>query len=411
MVLTAAGCGLAAPGQAEGEEKVTILGPWTDRQEGQFRKLLDTFGIPYDYQGTAAQREVLLSKVQAGEPPDIAILPGVGDLAEYADQGRLKPLDGLFEESEYGSPWQPSRDGAGSVYWVPLKADLKSIVWYKKGNEPPKSPAPLEKWCIGMGDDGTSGWPGSDWIEDILLQRSGPKTYERWARGDLEWTSDPVKGAWRAWGELLAQDSGAAKLALITDHRGTGGSDGLLFGSTGCTLEHQGSFARAFYGENKAKKAVFMDSAELLPGENYSVRAHEVTGDFAALFSESDQAEAVLKELASQSGQQAWVDEAGVFSANDKVRPKNDKADPKGGVVDKIAERLTSERKPRCLDASDVMPPAVRDAFYEAVLLTLARYSEDGGKGAQSINGILDDVQKVQKAQSKNLVARVEVCS
>ncbi|MFC4472628.1 ABC transporter substrate-binding protein [Streptomyces xiangluensis] len=411
LLFTAAACELAAPGRTEDQEKVTILGTWTGRQGEQFEELLDGFGIPYEYQGTAAQREVLLSEVQAGEPPDIVIMPGLGELAEYANQGRLEELShhDIYEKSEYGPPWQPSGKGAGSVYWVPLRADLKSIVWHRKDIEQPKSPQPLSSWCIGMGDDGPSGWPGTDWIEDLVLQDSGPKAYERWVRGDLEWTSPEVRNAWLAWGSLLAQDAHLAKTALTADHRGPDNGNGLLFGKGNCTLEHQGSFAPFFYGD-RANEATFMDSAKLLPGGPYEkVKAHEVTGDFAALFSNGPRARELLKELASAHGQQTWARNAGVFSANNKVRPRS------GDVEGEVAERLTSPDTPRCLDASDVMPPAVRDAFYEATLLTLTRYSE--GKGPGSVEAILKDVQrvqeaqKVQDAQAKNSVARTEVCS
>ncbi|WP_246567255.1 hypothetical protein [Streptomyces flaveus] len=257
---------------------------------------------------------------------------------------------------------------------------------------------------MGMGDDGPSGWPGSDWIEDLLLQREGPEVYERWVRGQLPWDSEEVQGAWQAWGNLLTPgDKGLAKRALITDHRGPTDGNGLLFGKDACMLEHQGSFAPFFYSENSDKDVDFTDSAELLPGGPYRVKAHEVTGDFAALFSDSGRARNLLRELASESRQRDWADSAGVFSANNKVRPGD------GGVEHEIADRLTSKDTARCLDASDVMLPAVRDAFYEAILLTLTRYSE--GEGPGSIKGILENVDKVQEAQAKNSVIQSEVCS
>lgn len=199
LFLTAAGCGLSAPGGSDEEPKVTILGPWTDDQERHFKEVLDGFGIPYTYQGTAATREVLLAEVQAGNPPDIAILPGVGELVEYAEENRLQPLTGLYERDEYGNPWRPGAQGIADDLWVPLKADLKSIVWYRESEPPEPAPAPLSAWCIGMGDDGASGWPGSDWIEDLILQRAGPNLYERWATGDLAWTDERVSSAWTTW--------------------------------------------------------------------------------------------------------------------------------------------------------------------------------------------------------------------
>lgn len=132
-----------------------------------------------------------------------------------------------------------------------------------------------------------------------------------------------------------------------------------------------------------------MDSASLLPGGGYPVRAHEVTGDFAALFRDRPQARDLIERLASREGQQKWADDADVFSANRRVRSEG------GPVEQAIARRLTGPGT-LCLDASDVMPPAVRDAFYEAVLLTIARAA--AGEDLD-LPGLLNDVQKVADAQ------------
>ncbi|MFF4800730.1 carbohydrate ABC transporter substrate-binding protein [Streptomyces sp. NPDC001351] len=406
LLLTAATGIVVVWAEQDDQQPVTILGTWTGTQEKQFKEVLRGFGIPFRYQGTAAQREVLLSKVQSGEPPDIVIMPGIGELAEYADQKRLKRLNGLYDPQQYGSPWSAASGTSQDVYWVPVKADLKSIVWYRKGHRPTNSPARLQSWCIGMGDDGASGWPGTDWIEDLVLQHSGPDVYGKWALGrnkkEKWWTSAPLRDAWEAWARPFRQNRAAAAHALLTDHRGDPDSHGLLFGGWGgCALEHQGSFARSFYGEADAKQAELMDSAPLLPGGPDQVRAHEVTGDFAALFSDRRPARDLIERLASKEGQQQWAKVAHVFSANRQVRPHE------GQVEDEIAERLTGDG-PRCLDASDVMAPAVRDAFYEAVLLTLARAAADQDP---HISLLLKDLQAVQSAQPGTSAAPKTVCS
>ncbi|MGW0963911.1 carbohydrate ABC transporter substrate-binding protein [Streptomyces gelaticus] len=394
LALVAAGCGLAAPGGGDEQPKVTILGPWTDDQEKQFKAVLDTLDTPYTYQGTAATREVLLAAVQAGNPPDIAILPGVGDLVEYAAEGRLRPL-GKGAGAKYGRPWQPEAKRIEADLWVPLKADLKSIVWYRKDRPPPSYPAPLASWCIGMGDDGASGWPGSDWIEDLILQTAGPVLYERWATGELKWTDGPVLNAWSLWAGLLAQDPEAARRALLGDHRGRPGGHGLLFVG-GCTLEHQGSFARFFYGD-RSGRAAFTDSAPLLPS-GPRLKGREVSADFAALFGDFAQARDLLTRLTSRRAQEEWGRRAGVFS------PDPDLPARKGTVEKQISSRLTDQRVPLCLDASDVMPAAVRDAFYEAVLLTIAHPEAP-------VRDRLDDVQRVQNAQPEHTPRLTGVCS
>ncbi|MFE6667100.1 carbohydrate ABC transporter substrate-binding protein [Streptomyces sp. NPDC057697] len=394
LALAAAGCGLAAPGGGDEQPKVTILGPWTDDQETRFKAVLDTLGTPYTYQGTAATREVLLAAVQAGNPPDIAILPGVGDLVEYAAERRLRPL-GKGAGAKYGRPWQPEAKGIEADLWVPLKADLKSIAWYRKDRPPASAPAPLTSWCIGMGDDGASGWPGSDWIEDLILQTAGPVLYERWATGDLDWTDPRVVHAWTLWAGLLAQDPAAARRALLRDHRGPPGGSGLLFGG-GCALEHQGSFARFFYGHDR-DRAAFTDSAPLLPS-GPRLKGREVSADFAALFGSSAEARELLTRLTSRRAQEEWGRRAGVFSPDSGVPAR------KGMVEKAISGRLTDQRVPLCLDASDVMPAAVRDAFYEAVLLTIAH------PGAP-VRDRLDDVQRVQEAQPDHTRRLTGVCS
>ena len=408
LLLTAATGIVVVWAEQDDRQPVTILGTWTGTQETQFKQVLQSFGIPFRYQGTAAQREVLLSKVQSGDPPDIVIMPGIGELAEYADQHRLKRLNDLYDPHQYGSPWNGASAASQDVYWVPVKADLKSIVWYRQGHKPANHPAPLKSWCIGMGDDGASGWPGTDWIEDLVLQRSGPRIYGKWALGrnkkEKWWTSAPVRNAWEAWARPFQQDKAAAAHALLTDHRGTPGSHGLLFGGwRGCTLEHQGSFARSFYEEADAKRTELMDSAPLLPGGPSQVRAHEVTGDFAALFSDRRQARDLIERLASKEGQQRWAEVAHVFSANREVHPQD------GRVEAEIAERLTGDG-PRCLDASDVMAPAVRDAFYEAVLLTLARAAATPHQDPD-IPGLLKGIQRMQDAQPVPPAGPKTVCS
>lgn len=398
-----AGCvGGQPPVDEAADRPVTVLGPWTGTQEDTFEELLDSKGFDYVYQGTAAQREVLLSQVLAGTPPDIVIMPGTGELAEYAAEGRLEPLDGrgLYEPAHYGAPWTPRATGVSGrrVYWVPVRAALKSIVWYRAASGRPESVAAGE-WCVGMGDDGAAGWPGSDWIEDLLLQTAGPRTYARWARGELEWTADAVVRAWTAWGTLMkAGGAGPPRWALLNDYRGAAGEDGLLFGGRAetderCVAEHQGSFARDLYGD-AAGRADYTPSTPYLPGATVP-RGREVSGDFAALFDDRAKAREVLRFLASEEGQRAWagISKSPVFSAN-AARGGTSMSGPDDPVTLRIVRDLEDTALPRCLDASDVMPPAVRDAFWDAALQYLA---------ADGLDPLpwLHDIQRVQEFEKR----------
>ncbi|MFJ8591587.1 extracellular solute-binding protein [Streptomyces sp. NPDC093598] len=401
---------IATPQLLERNPVVTVLGPWTGKEEQRFRGLMEAAGIRVSYQGTPAQREVLLSRVQAGDPPDIAIMPGIGELAEYRAEKHLKPLDDLVEELRYAGPWRP--DGKGQTYWWPVNANLKSIVWQSR--DAVGHPGNLSSWCLGMGEDGAAGWPGTDWIEDIVLQRAGPGVYADWARGSGKnastvWTKGPVREAWRQWARFLATDRGRAEQALTTDWRGPAALKrrNTAFRETTprCALEHQGSFAQ---GDDGAR---LTDAAPLLPGGPYRTRAYEVSGDFAALFNDREPARKALRALFSEDGQERWAGQGTMYSAMLPVMTEIADHGDVDSTARAIYGRFRQTAVPRCLDASDVMRPAVRDAFHEAVLRTVAAVA-GGGLSDEDLDDILGGVKKVQEVTDQNEdIEELRVCS
>ena len=74
---------------------------------------------------------------------------------------------------------------------MPTNINLKSMVWYPKdafdkaGYTVPKTFAELmtlsdkivadgsTPWCVGFGSEGSTGWPATDWMEDIMLRTAG----------------------------------------------------------------------------------------------------------------------------------------------------------------------------------------------------------------------------------------------
>ncbi|MGW2326561.1 ABC transporter substrate-binding protein [Streptomyces sp. NPDC001700] len=394
LVLTAVGAGDTGGQRSRGS--VSVLATWTGDEAAAFRDLLKSFtdesGIRVDYQGTTALREVLSSEVKAGTPPDIAVLPSPGELATYAD-APLVPLQKVLPArtlAAYGPLWKPAPHGDGAVYGIAVKADLKSIVWYDERRhdeeELPALAARDGEWCAGMGGDATSGWPGTDWIEDILLQQQGKDVYEAWATGGLEWTDPRIGRAWRTWGSLFGK--GAARTALLTDFRDAGGK--LFAARPTCALEHQGSFIRGGYPPKARARASFTFSTGLIPGADPDSTAREVSADFAAMFHETPQSRRLLAYLASAQAQTAWAENTPdgrtrPFFANGEVPVE---AQPDDEVARPIAEALKDSRS-LCLDASDAMPTRMRLAFQRAALA----YLSDVGKGP---GALLTSLEKVR---------------
>ncbi|WP_225858730.1 type 2 periplasmic-binding domain-containing protein [Streptomyces albicerus] len=352
-------------------DPLVVLGPWTGAEgeafEAALKRLDDGTGRTYTYEGTRSLRETLVSQLEADAPPDVAILNSIGELTEYARRDELKPLVEETAERAY-PPWAPTLlvDGRRRTYWVPLKVDLKSLVWSKEGTS---SDDPT--WCVGLASQATSGWPGTDWIEDILLHQAGPALYTEWATSRLSWRDPAVVRAWTTWARLLGDRSGASiERSLTTSYEGTSGPDGPrgVLDSPGfdCTHEHQSAFIRYVYAGDDVRVE---PSARFLDGRAEYRDAYEVAGDMAAVFSDDPAAQELVERLSSPAGRERWRAEAApavrpLFPNTVGLPPTA----PTNPVEQEIESLLNSRARTLCFDASDVMPPELRDAFHRAVL-------------------------------------------
>ncbi|MFF4561408.1 ABC transporter substrate-binding protein [Streptomyces sp. NPDC001435] len=363
------------------EPTVTLLANWTGEDQKNFEEAViapfeSKYHIRVDYQGSSAESQVLSSDVEAGTPPDVVVLTGPGELAAYVRQNQLKALEGLIPKGDFSESWATPIDG--HVYWFPLKADLKSIVWHPGGmteqqiRDAARQPG---QWCLGMGSGATSGWPGTDWIEDILLQQSGWQTYQKWARGEIPWDSDAVRNAWKKWGSMVGagrKPDDLVRRALLTDYQDA--SAFVTKDPRQCSLEHQASFIRNSSDSWKRVNGQYVASSRLL-GKGDS-DAWEVSGDLVALLHATPQAKKLIGYLASAEAQRAWSAKESGFSVDAKVPLET--YGPVTVYRHSLATALLDRRAVHCFDASDAMPPTVRDAFAQATIEFLARPGDLG---------------------------------
>ncbi|WP_229402129.1 ABC transporter substrate-binding protein [Micromonospora okii] len=394
-----AAVGLAACG-GQPPATVTVVASWSGDDARPFRQVLDAFeretGIRADYQGTRDVGQVLRSGVDRNRPPDVAVLPRLNDLQAYARRAELLPLDDVLA-APAGSDLapqllhlRPARDAPARPYGLSVVAHAKSLVWYAPtasgglaGARPPGTWAELLRltgriesrggvpWCLGMGAQPLSGWPGTDWIEDILLHRSGPSVYQRWATGELEWRSPEVRDAWRAWGELVGAGGRTDNVLLSTfDSVGRG-----MFASPpSCFLDHQGSFIVASYrGSDPDRPAPGFDFFPFPPFEATAAfgPVREISEDVVGMFRDTAQSRALIRYLAGEPARRIWREASGhlTFTLNGGADPA---AYPEG-LPRRIASALATATL--CRDASDLMPATMTAAFQSAVL----RYLDDPG--------------------------------
>lgn len=359
-----------------GREKVTIMVPWSGTEFKAFYAVVKDFerehpGIDVEPQVTRALTQQLDAASTADAKPDLAVLPTVGAIAKYRQEKVLLKLD--VDTDAYVQPFRGLGMNDGDVYAVPVKADVKSLVWYDAGHtaRPGENRAALRSrsgWCLGLESGPTSGWPGADWIADILLSDAGIGAYTAWASGRAGWNERPVKDAWTMWGRTVAGALEDASTRNFRDAaRGMAGKR--------CSLGHGALSAMPFV------------SAQVRDGRyTYapsSRDALEASADFVGKFTRNKAADEFLRYLAGTKAQRTWVNEPGFALSAHKGVTQYDNA-----VQGRIAEILRSSRYTLCFSAADAMEPDVSAAFYRAVL------DYANGKKLTPLLAALDKVQE-----------------
>jgi alpha-glucoside transport system substrate-binding protein len=391
---------------------VTVLVVWGDSELESFRAMVAPFeertGTTVEIESTRDLNAVLQTRVEGGNPPDVAGLPGPGQMAEFARAGQLIDLSGILDTSamgqQYAADWLELGKVDGKQVGIFIKASAKGFIWYdpqvweSKGYQPPDDWDGLLElsrkmqqdgtapWCIGLESGDASGWPGTDWLEDIVLRQAGPDVYDRWYRGEIKWTSPEIKGAWETWGEIVGTQGmvlGGGQGMVATAFQTAG--DPLFRDPPGCYMHHQASFITDFFMDNtpgleSGTDFTFFGFPDI---ESQYEGGLEVAGDLFGMFNDTPQARELMKWLTTPDAQRIWVERGGALSPNKQV--------PESAYPDDISREigvLLTEAKVARFDASDLMPAAMNAAFWSAVL----DYAQDPSK----LDSILAELDRVQ---------------
>jgi len=372
---------------------VTVLGTWGGAERDAFMKMVEPFeaatGIKVEFTGTRDLPTILTTRVAAGNPPDVSAIPNPGQMQEFAKIGALVDLSKFMDigklQDEYSKTWIDLGSYGGKLYSIFISADLKSLVWYdieafaNAGYQIPQTWDELmtlsdkmvaqgkTPWSIGLESGAASGWPGTDWIEDIMLRTAKPEVYDKWVNHEIPWTDSAVKRAWEIFGDIARSDKyvyGGAATALTTNF---GDAPNVLFTSPPRAYMHkQATFIKSF---------ILNYDPTLKPGEDFSFFPFPSidpeygtpalgAADMFAVFNNTPEAQAFMRYLATAGAQEIWVVQLGKLSANRRVNPS---AYP-DELTRKAAEILASAQTFR-FDGSDLMPAAVGSgSFWSGIL-------------------------------------------
>lgn len=408
VALAAAGCGKESGGGG-GDVKgatVTVIGTWGGDEQAAFLEMVKPWeeetGATVKYTGTRDINTVLTTGVASGVLPDLAGLPGPGQMAEYASAGKLVALDDVLDLQTYQGDTAAALvelgKTEGKVFGVFIKAAIKGLIWYNPklhdySAAPPKTWSDLltqasankgaaqATWCVGIESGAASGWPATDWIEDLVLRTAGPQVYTSWYQGKTKWSDPAIKNAFTIYAnDVVAKTYGGSQNAVATNFGNAG--DPLFASPPGCVFHHQASFITGF-SEFKTHKAGSEYNFFPFPDIDSKYAGSVVgAGDLFGMFHGTAAAKSLMKYLVTARAQDIWVKKGGALSAN-----KNASSYPDD--ISKRSAAVLTGAKTFVFDASDSMPTAMNDAFWKGMVALTS--------GQKSVDGVLADLDKAQK--------------
>lgn len=372
---------------------VHVFGLWSGPEFDSFETVASIWeqdtGGTVDWTGARDLPNELRAEVEAGTPPDIAILPNIGLLHELAGQGSLVALPTVIDadqlQADYAPAWIDLGSHDGALYGIFYKVTNKATVWYSPTaftaagyTVPATWDAMIELADTIVADGrtpfsvvapkvpGGGGWALTDWIAQIVLEACGPEVYDQWVAGEIAWTDTCIRQSFDRFDTIVH-----------TPGYVLGGNDTILGSS-----DSEGSYpmyadpptAYMYYMASFAQAFIASQYPQLAPGADYDFfrfpaiapdAAGSVTigADVVVMMNDTPAARSFMTYLAGAESQQAWIELGGFTSVNRSVAAEA-YPDP---VARKAADELASAEVVR-FGAGDTMPAGVQQAWWRAML-------------------------------------------
>lgn len=395
-------------------QKLVIDGPWGGVDKALFESVIGYFeaatGAQVEYNGGDGFEQRIMVNVEAGSPPDIAVVPQPGLAADLAARGKLVPLGDatatwLAENYAAGQSWvdlgsYAGADGKKALYGLFYKVDLKSLVWYSPENfadagyEVPQSMEDLKAlteqivadggtpWCIGLGSGPATGWPATDWVEDMMLRNNTPADYDAWTTNALKFNDPKVLTAIDDFGWFAKTESfvaGGAGAVGATDFRDS--PKGLFTSPPQCYMHRQASFIPSFFPEGtKIGEDVDFFYFPAYAGKDLG-KPVLGAGTVFVMTQDSPAAQAFFEFLQTPIAHEIWMAQTGFLTPLKTVN-----AEVYGDATLKKLGQVLLNASTFRFDGSDLMPGAVGAGTFWTGMVDYV-----GGKDAATVGA---EIQK-----------------
>jgi len=333
-------------------------------------------GVKIKIEGSNQFEALLPVRVKGNNAPDLAFIPQPGLLAKLVATGKVKPAPAavVANVNKYWSPsWKAYGTVNGKFYAAPFGSNMKSLVWYSPKQFKTNGYAVPSTWeemtaladkmaakgqtafCGGLGSGGATGWPGTDWVEQMVLREYGSQVYGDWVSHKVKFSDPKIQAAMAKVAGWMQNPKWVGDVKAIATRSFQDAGKGIPTG--GCMMLQQASFYGNILADAGATISPTGDAfAFYLPATNSNVTVPVVGGgEFTTAFSSRPEVQAVQTYLSSATAATSRVQLDHWISANSGV-PLAAYKDP----VDKLAATyLANPKSTFAFDASDLMPAAV----------------------------------------------------
>ncbi|MGD2164953.1 MAG: ABC transporter substrate-binding protein [Anaerolineae bacterium] len=317
---------------------LTIMGTMA---EPQVQPLLNDFSTQTGFATTYEQnqdRSRLRSCEIEGTCPDVAIVPWPELLDELGGDGTLVDLGTFISTTvlsdNYSATWIDYGKANGTLYGVWFDANNKSLVWYDPGefsshgwttptnwtellslSDEMLSTTATAPWSIGNESGSATGWPLTDWFEDILLRSAGPDVYDALANHSIPWTHTEVVSAMTYFGDIFGNE--AYQLGGQSGTLSTNFWDAILppfEDPPSAYLHRQASFAQVAISGEFPGQVAGIDYA-VFPFPNIDPTWNNAVmggGNLAMAFNADEGTQALINYLITARAAELWIQEGNV---------------------------------------------------------------------------------------------------
>ncbi|MBE3558784.1 MAG: carbohydrate ABC transporter substrate-binding protein [Ktedonobacteraceae bacterium] len=373
-----------------------------DAFNAQIKAFRDKTGINVTVESTRDLLAVLDMRLRGNSPPDICGMPSLSKFQQLAKQGKLVQLDKFLDmnkiQQDYAKSWLDLASVDGKLYAVLPKANTKNTIWYNPrqfqaaGGTIPRTWDDLiavsnrlaesgkYPWAMGVESSASSGWPATDWVSLIYVNKYGPYMYDQWVAHKIPWTHPSIKDAIQMFGQIVQGKhyiNGAPQSILTTGFREA--SYQPFTNPPKAYMCCLGDFTAGFITDR---------FKTLQPGKDFDFFSFPLISpqykgaiiggaDIMVAMKDNDGTRKFMTFMATAEAQTIWVKRGGSTAINKMVS----QSDYPNDVARQASQMLVNATSVH-LSVGDIIPASLQSVYWKGML----RYIQD----PQQLDSILD---------------------